>query len=359
MHLCRKRRVIKPLKHLIWTHHARRRHRQQVGQVKLLPWCDAALHELAHPPRTYPHHRRFLLFGNPQQHLCIGRQWRSIISNTTSAEKRVHDTRLVHDPAGGGVLQTCIRGPNAPVDVDFLHHGQKQRANAVDESLGRACCAGGVDDERWILEVNADWRRRWLVGTGLDEVFEPLCLGDGLCIVGFGKALDDDKRLQLVAFRHTVDHSLDVVSQINGLAVVQGTIIKEDKLCIESKRISLISHLIFRLISRRLTYLWIHLHRPLQQPANAHIRRAAAEYASQPRRRQIHHVRPQRMAADNHHAVALLQASLLQCCRQHCDLFTKLPPCYVPHFCVSFSHLCECNLGIFFVQRVARLSRRR
>lgn len=123
LHPCRKRRVIEPLKHLIRTHHARRRHRQQVGQVKLFSRCDAALHQLAHPPRTYPHHRHFLLFSNPQQHLCVRCQWRSIVSNTASAEKRVRDTGLVHDPAGGGVLQTCIRGPDAPVDVDFLCHG--------------------------------------------------------------------------------------------------------------------------------------------------------------------------------------------------------------------------------------------
>lgn len=138
----------------------------------------------------------------------------------------------------------------------------------MDKSLGGACRAGRENNERRILEINADWRRRWLVGTGLDKVFEPLCLGDGLCIVGLGKALDDDKRLQLVAFRHAVDHALDVVSQINGLAVVQGAVIKKDKLCIASKRISLISsHLTSHIPSHltiSLTHLWIHLHRPLQ-----------------------------------------------------------------------------------------------
>lgn len=119
----------------------------------------------------------------------------------------------------------------------------------MDESLGRACCAGGEDDERRILEFNADWRWRWLVGAGLDEVFESLCLGNGLCIVGFGKALDNDKRLQLVAFRHAVDHALNVVSQINDLAVVQGAIIKEDKLDSKQEHISLISSLLSHSIS--------------------------------------------------------------------------------------------------------------
>jgi hypothetical protein len=137
--------------------------------------------------------------------------------------------------------------------------------------------------------------------------------------------LDDDTLLKVVALLQAFNNAGNLLSEVEGLSVIYGTVVEEDKLIRPSAK----DYIMFAFCN--IHYLWVDLHCPLQQTSNAHIRGAAAEQTAQPCCRKEHHQCLQRMLSNHHNPVALPDTSGLQCARHPASLEAQLTPCYVSY----------------------------
>lgn len=141
--------------------------------------------------------------------------------------------------------------------------------------------------------------------------------------------MDDDHALELVARLETLHHALDLVPQIQHLAVVQRPVVKEDELGVD-------------------------LHRPLQEAPDAHIRRRAAEHAAEPHRRQQDNKRLRGVTTNHDDAITNSDPPLLQRTRQLPDPAPQLPPTHMPNLCTTLPNLRHGDPVVLLVQRRPR-----
>lgn len=92
------------------------------------------------------------LFGDPPLGLDVRIAGAAVVQDDGGAGEEAGDEEVPHHPAGGGVPEEAVLGSEVAVQADLLEVFEQDAALGLDDGLGQAGGAGGVEDPERVLE---------------------------------------------------------------------------------------------------------------------------------------------------------------------------------------------------------------
>lgn len=227
--------VVEPVKHLVRQHHARARHHLEARNVRHVARRQPVLHKLGHPPRADAQLGRPVPGHQPHQQADVGLERAAVVQERVAALDQRRHARHVHDPARRGVLERHVLRRLPAVQHRLLAAAHEERTDGVDNGLGGARRARRVVHHHGVLEADADKRGRAGVrGAGGEEALPALDPGHRRRVIRGLEAADGNHAFKVAAVGdEALEHARHLATEINGAAIVQGTIVEEDKLVLK------------------------------------------------------------------------------------------------------------------------------
>ena len=123
-----------------------------------------------------------------------------------------------HHPAAGGEVEQPVAFAYVAVQLVFLQVLQQRAARAVDDALGHAGGARGIQDVERMIEGQGGEIDAVHAGERRDEVPPAHCLGYRIVQRGFGHVGNDDDSLDRMQLAR---HLTQLAQHVDRLAVVE------------------------------------------------------------------------------------------------------------------------------------------
>ena len=123
-------------------------------------------------------HADFFRIDQVEQAFGAGVERRAVVQYRGGADRQHRHQPVPHHPAAGGVVEQAVLAVQVGMQAVFLQVRQQYAARAMDDALGDAGGAAGIEDIQRVIERHRD---KFGFAAGFVEVVPQRDVGVGWC----------------------------------------------------------------------------------------------------------------------------------------------------------------------------------